>query len=229
MLPRVLEPEVMDTEEDAEEYDRIDHRTVNERFVSDFLSSLRERPVPVPPVVVDVGAGTARVPITLCRSWQDCLVFAVDRASSMLDVAVANVREARLGSRILCPLADARRLPFRDNSLPFVISNSLIHHIPEPLPVLREMCRIAMPGALLFLRDLFRPEAEGDLAGLVGTYAMYETASQRDLFAASLRAALTIDEVRSFVSQLPLDAVTVRATSDRHWTLTATKRPLMAG
>ena len=37
MLPRTLEPEVMDTAEEAVDYDAMDHGEVNRRFVGDFL------------------------------------------------------------------------------------------------------------------------------------------------------------------------------------------------
>ena len=37
-----------------------------------------------------------------------------------------------------------------------VMSNSIVHHIPEPASVLAEMVRVAAPGGLLFVRDLLR-------------------------------------------------------------------------
>ena len=37
MLPRVLEPEVMDTPDDARDYDSMDHTAVNLLFAADFL------------------------------------------------------------------------------------------------------------------------------------------------------------------------------------------------
>ena len=37
MLPRVLEPELMDTAEEARDYDEMDHSAVNRAFVADFL------------------------------------------------------------------------------------------------------------------------------------------------------------------------------------------------
>jgi len=221
---RILEPEVMDSAEEAEEYDRIDHSTVNERFVADFLAAIQGRARNDRRLVVDVGTGTARVPMVLCETWRDCVVSAVDMAAEMLRVGVTNVGRARLESRVLCVQADARRLPLADAVAPFVVSNSLIHHIPDPLPVLREMCRVAAAGATVFVRDLFRPETDADVERLVTTYAAYETPAQRALFAASLRAALTLDEVRVMVERLPLTDVFLARSSDRHWTLSAVRR-----
>jgi hypothetical protein len=39
MLPRVLEPEVMDSAEEAKDYDSMDHAQVNRAFVADLLCS----------------------------------------------------------------------------------------------------------------------------------------------------------------------------------------------
>jgi hypothetical protein len=44
------------------------------------------------------------------------------------------------------------------------------------------------------------------------------------MFEDSLRASLTLDEVRTLVAQLGYDAETVQATDDRHWTWSVRKR-----
>jgi hypothetical protein len=40
MLDRILEPEFMDTAEEARDYDSMDHAEVNRRFVDDLLAAL---------------------------------------------------------------------------------------------------------------------------------------------------------------------------------------------
>src|SRR2546425_991525 len=62
VLPRVLEPEVMDWAEEARDYDAMDHAAVNRAFVADFLA-VWDGAGPV----LDVGAGTAQIPLELCR------------------------------------------------------------------------------------------------------------------------------------------------------------------
>ena len=44
MLKRVLEPEVMDSDEDAREYDSMDHAAVNAVFVADLDWTVASRP-----------------------------------------------------------------------------------------------------------------------------------------------------------------------------------------
>ena len=39
MLPRTLEPEVMDSPEEARDYDAMDHAEVNRKFVDDLLAA----------------------------------------------------------------------------------------------------------------------------------------------------------------------------------------------
>jgi hypothetical protein len=76
---------------------------------------------------------------------------------------------------------------------------------------------------LLFFRDLLRPDSEEQHAQLVATYAGECNDHQRQMFANSLRAALTIDEVRAIVAPLGFAPETVEQTSDRHWTWAAFK------
>jgi ubiquinone/menaquinone biosynthesis C-methylase UbiE len=213
MLPRVLEPEVMDSAEEAEDYDAMDHAQVNRGFVADFLALWHGRGP-----VLDVGTGTAQIPLELCRQAPSAEVVGVDLAEHMLRVGRENVRRAGLELRVRLERCDAKQLPFAAGSFAAVISNSIVHHIPEPERVLAEMARVLQPGGALFVRDLLRPEDDAAVRRLVDTYAGDANAHQRQMFEDSLRAALTLDEVREMARRLGFDPATVRQTSDRHWT-----------
>ncbi len=226
MLERILEPEWMDSQQDAREYDAMDHAAVNAVFVADLVEAVADwslkRPVRSGDGarldVLDLGAGTAQIPIELCRRLPEVRVVAVDAAESMLTVARGNVAAAGLAERIELVLADAKRLPFPSASFPLVISNSIVHHIAEPTSVLAEAIRVTALGGLQFHSDLARPHDESQLERLVATYAGDATPYQRKLFADSLHAALTLEEVQSLVSGFGFAPASVRRTSDRHWT-----------
>ena len=223
MLPRVLEPEVMDTEEEARDYDAMEHGDVNRSFAWDFFAF-------APPLrrVLDVGTGTALIPIELCRQNAGVQVTGVDLAAHMLTVARENVRRSEAAARIELTLVDAKSLPFADGSFDAVVSNSIVHHIPEPAVAFREMLRVA--GRVLFVRDLLRPEDEGELRRLLqlhggGTPGTDQQRRQLLLFEASLRAALTLDEVRAMALPLGIPESAVQRTSDRHFTLAFSRPP----
>lgn len=217
-LERILEPEVMDTVEEARDYDAMDHAEVNRVFVTDLLAAGFQGDD-----TLDLGTGTARIPIELCQRDEDCRVMAVDLAAHMLDLARYNVEIAGLIERIQLEKIDAKGLPFQDEMFGCVMSNSIVHHIPDPRVALQEAHRVLAPGGLIFVRDLMRPLDEATLRSLVETYAGDENEHQQKMFADSLHAALDLGEIRDLVASLGYPAETVQANSDRHWTWSARK------
>ncbi len=221
MLSRVLEPEVMDTTADAADYDAMDHTQVNRLFVDDLL---RVWPMLAHAVrVFDAGTGTAQIPIELLRRGVSAQVTAADAATEMLRLAAGNIVTAGLSDCISCRECDCKQLTDPDDSFDVVMSNSIIHHIPQPAVVFAECWRILRPGGVFFVRDLHRPADADEWDKIVETYAGTANAHQRQLFRDSLRAALTVDEVRALVAPLGIAPASVHMTSDRHWTLVALK------
>ena len=47
-------------------------------------------------------------------------------------------------------IGDLRRLPFAAGSFDRVLSSAVIEHLPEPVPALREVHRVLVPGGILF-------------------------------------------------------------------------------
>ena len=217
MLPRILEPEVMDTAEEAHDYDAMDHSAVNRVFVADFLAVWNGRSP-----ILDLGTGTALIPIELCRQSAKGEIVAVDAAAHMLAVAKENVRKAGFEQRIQCERVDAKGMHFAAGSFPAVMSNSIVHHIPDPRIVFNEIARVAAPGATIFVRDLLRPADLATLNRLVETYTIGANAHQKKMFAESLHAALTLDEVKELVKGIGHNPELVRQTTDRHWTWVGT-------
>src|SRR5262249_40882260 len=138
MLPRVLEPEVMDSPAEARDYDAMDHSQVNAAFAAGFLAFWEgQNPI------LDLGTGTAQIPREVCRQNAAARVVGIDLSENMLNIGRENVRRAGLDGRIRLERCDAKRLPYPDASFGAVMSNSIVHHIPEPVGVLAEALRVA--------------------------------------------------------------------------------------
>ena len=166
MLERVLEVEAMVTAEEALDYDAMDHSAVNCLFAADLLAAGLAGGE-----VLDVGTGTAQLPIELCGQSLTVRVLAVDLSDEMLALARRNVLYACLTDRIRLEKADAKCLPYADGRFAAAISNGILHHIPEPLAMLGQMWRVTAPGGLVFVRDLFRPADDARVQWLVEAYA----------------------------------------------------------
>ena len=205
-LKRVLEPEVMSGAEEADEYDAMDFSETDRLFAeraAELAAGAKW--------IVDVGAGNAKIPLAVNGLLQNrSRICAIDMSEAMLRVAAKHAS----GLRLL--VGDAKRLPFPDASVDLVISNSLIHHIPDPRAVFREIARI---GRRILIRDLIRPESDGEVERLVDKYGGGGNKLQRQLFSDSFHAALTLDEVREFLDECGMAAASVAQVSDRHWSV----------
>ncbi len=223
-LKRELEPEVMDTAEEARDYNEMDHSEVNRLFVDDLIKFSAARGVQALGDILDLGTGTALIPIELCRRMDDCRVMAIDMAIEMLELARYNVEANGFVDRITLGQVDAKKMEFEDGAFDVVISNSIIHHIPEPEQCVRELDRVTAEGGLVFVRDLARPIDEQVLESQVAIYAGDENEHSQRMFRESLHAALRLDEIRELIAPLGYEPETVQMTSDRHWTWMAIKK-----
>lgn len=212
-MQRVLEPEVMDTLEDALEYEAMDHSEPNAAFVA-RLAELGAHGR-----MLDLGTGPGTIPLLVCERLPDAHVVGIDLARHMLERAEAARRASPWAARLEFRLADAKGLDFATASFDTVFSNTILHHIPEPQPFLAEAARVLRPGGALLVRDLYRPADAAGTDALVALHAADATPYQRELFRASLCAALTPAELRAAADAAGLGGAEITIDSDRHMSL----------
>jgi ubiquinone/menaquinone biosynthesis C-methylase UbiE len=212
-IPRVLEPEVMSGADEAAEYEEMDFSATDGLF-AERAAQLAARAVNW---IVDIGSGNAKIPLAMCSLLPPAVsVCAVEMSAEMLAVAARN-REREGASQLRLLSGDAKCLPFADRSVAMVTSNSLVHHIPDPRDVFREIARVTRPGAPILIRDLFRPDTQAALDQLVEEMAAAWSPLQRKLFEDSLHAALTVSEIRAMLNECGLADVRVEQITNRHW------------
>ena len=88
MLARILEPEVMDTEEDAIEYNSIPNNDVNTAFVEEVLNLSPINAISL----VDLGSGPAHIPILFALKRPQLIITAVELAENMITIAQQNIK-----------------------------------------------------------------------------------------------------------------------------------------
>jgi ubiquinone/menaquinone biosynthesis C-methylase UbiE len=220
-MDRILEPEVMDTWLEATAYDGMDFGSVNMTFATDAIAL-----DPHAIKILDIGTGTARIPILMCQERPQYLFTAIDLAQSMLILAQRNVEVASLTQRIRLERVDSKQMPYPDLEFDMLISNSLVHHLPDSLSLFGEIKRLVKPGGAILIRDLIRPESDQIVDQLVDKLGESYDIHQQKLFADSLKAALTLAEVQDLIDRVGLRDVNLAQTSDLHWTISRQNRPV---
>ena len=216
-LERVPEPEVMDDDSEAVAYEEGDFRRVNSNFVRRLLRAVDADSGRA----LDLGTGPAEIPVLFCERAPNWRVTAVDASPAMLELARRKVADAGLSGRIRLREADAKTLAGLRGGFDLVFSNSLLHHLHDPIPFWRQVRRCARRGGQVVIQDLRRPASRREAEALVRRHAADDSPLLRQLFHQSLLAAFTPAEVREQLREAGWNArgcqeLAVRATTDRH-------------
>jgi ubiquinone/menaquinone biosynthesis C-methylase UbiE len=193
IAPRVPETEVMDGAEEVEAYtsaaaqaylDSVDNTFV-EQVISLGLECGR---------LLDIGTGPGSIPLKIARRCPNLQVVGTDRSVNMIRAARRAAAEQGLSSRARFFVADAHFLCFPDASFDGLLSNSLLHHLRDPLSAFNEMARVVKPDGVVLVRDLRRPSRL--LFPLhVRWNGRYYSGLMKKLYADSVRAAYTGEEL----------------------------------
>lgn len=212
-MKRIPEPEIMDIPERAQAYADADFSEVNAAFVERLvevagdLESAR---------ALDLGTGPGDIPLRLVQRRPGWRITGLDASIPMLRHAQAAHADAADCAPVQFVLADAKRTPFPSDTFDVIFSNSILHHIDDPIAFWNETARIAKPGALLFVRDLLRPETPEAARALVETHAADEHPLLKEDFFNSLLAAYTTGDVKAQLHAAGVARFEVQRITDRH-------------
>ncbi len=215
-MQRVLEPELMDEDDQARAYSEADfedaHNACADRFAHWFRAQT-VAPVGRVPRVLDLGCGPADVTVRVAKRLPDVAIHGLDGSAAMLRYGAMRVANAGLGDRVTLTRALLPQDP-PPTPVDVVFCNSLLHHLHDPQALWGYISTYAAT-ARIFVADLMRPSCMADVDALIRTHAAgAPEVLQRD-FHASLCAAFTLDEVRGQLRAAGLKLEVV-AVSDRH-------------
>ena len=219
-MERVLEPELMDDELQSIAYARADFSTSNQLFVDGLIDDF-PRPLRT---AVDIGCGPGDVMIRLARALPDLHITAIDASAPMIALARGAVMTEGLSDRIELVQGYVPGVALNAHSFDAVLSKDLLHHVPDPSVLWKEIARLARPGAVVYVMDLVRPSTPEEAHRIVDRVAAREDPILREDFYNSLCAAFTVDELREQVAAAGLD-LEVRQASDRHALISGVTSP----
>ena len=101
--------------------------------------------------VLDVAAGTALFGTAIAPHVRN--VTAVDISPKMLEFGARRAAEIGTGN-IAFVAGSAEALPFEDDSFDLVVTRYSLHHIIDPIVVLREMARVVRFGGVVVAVDM---------------------------------------------------------------------------
>jgi ubiquinone/menaquinone biosynthesis C-methylase UbiE len=223
-MERIPEPELMSDPEQARAYAEADFAEPHGRFVAEF-----RRCFPAEPMdgwVLDLGCGPGDIVQRFARAFPACRVDGVDGAEAMLAPGRQAIAAAGLTERVrlIHGYLPHCRLPRAHYDA--VISNSLLHHLNDPMVLWAAIESYARPGAPVFVMDLLRPGSPAAATALVEAYAGEEPEILRRDFYHSLLAAYRPEEIEAQLVTAGMSHLDLEVISDRHWLVSGRTQPI---
>lgn len=100
-------------------------------------------------IAADVGAGTGFITEGLIKN--NLKVIAIDQSEEMLNLLKDKFSYYK---DLKCVQGIGENIPINDNSVDYVFANMFLHHVENPVIVLKEMYRILKSGGKLVITDL---------------------------------------------------------------------------
>ncbi len=203
----------MDDPEQALVYARADFEEENQGFIDRFREYFPEF---TEGHVLDLGCGPGDIPVRFARALSSCRITGVDASEPMIGLAGVAVKQAGLADRITFRCERFQGVSLVEPA-DAAVSNSLLHHVPNPLQFWYRLRQLVKPGSPVLVMDLLRPDSPEEAQAIVDRYAAKEPEILRRDFYRSLLASFTEDEVAAQLAEMNLSRLIVNVPDDRHW------------
>jgi SAM-dependent methyltransferase len=214
-MKRRPEPELMSEAEQAVAYARADFSEPNALFLR-LLGELNPGELDGARAL-DLGCGPADIVLRFLKAYPRAECDALDGSEAMLEQARRALDELpglAKRCRLVHDVLPSKRIPAATYDL--VLSNSLLHHLHDPLVLWRTVREAAKPAAIILVMDLMRPPSAMWAESLVAAYAADAPEVLRKDFRNSLFAAFEPREVAAQLDEAGLSGLEVGVVSDRH-------------
>jgi len=105
--------------------------------------------------VLDIATGPGYVAEGFARVAQE--VVGIDLTEAMLSIAVERTKQRGIAN-VSFRSGDAEKLPFEKEEFDVVVCRLALHHVREPLRVVREMTRVCRAAGTVLVEDIYASE-----------------------------------------------------------------------
>ncbi len=205
----------MDSPVQTRAYADADFSDSNALFVTQFMQGFASRDRKGR--LVDLGCGPADICIRLTDELPGWRITGLDAGENMLRRAAEAIERAGKQDGIELRLSRLPETGLEAGSFDVILSNSLLHHLPEPMTLWESVRYLARAGAAVTVMDLRRPASEEQAEALVRMYATDDPKVLKEDFFNSLLAAYTPEEILGQLQRAGLSMLSLSLPSDRHW------------
>lgn len=212
-MKRIPEPELMLKPEQVIAYAEADFEWPHSNFIKLIHNKLPNKEVKGK--AIDLGCGPGDITFRFATEFPDIKVHALDGSIEMI----------RYANNVLTSSVDIRDRVIFINSMideyrptytyDWIISNSLLHHLPDPMIFWDSLKSFARSGSHVFIMDLFRPESMEAAMALTNKYTEGEPDALKNDFYNSLISSFDLEEIKNQLVEGELD-LSVEIVSDRH-------------
>ena len=219
-MKRIPEPELMDSPEQTSAYAAADFSEPNQIFCQAVVAALAGYTNAQAGHLLDLGCGSGGLLVELAQSLPAWKMLGIDAGPNMLKLARSAITHHQLEKRVR--LREAH-LPSDLDSLrdeaPFnvIASNSLVHHLNDPMTLWESIAALGQPGAIVVVMDLTRPANLDEAKALVEAHTQGALPALKEDFYNSLLAAWRPDEIQSQLTSMGWGHWSMILPSNRHW------------
>jgi trans-aconitate methyltransferase len=216
VMQRTAEPELMNDLAQVDAYSRADFSSSNARFVAQTVALFPG--LPAQGAVLDIGCGPGDITLRLARALPGCVLRGTDGAENMIARArCALLVEPDLKPRVHFAVARLPEAQSARAAYDLIVSNSVLHHLTDPLDLWRAIRAHGRPGTAVHVVDLRRPSSRVEARELVSRYTTpADSPLLREDYFNSLLAAYETAEVAAQLRDAQLPRLNVQAVGDRY-------------